>query len=59
MRKRLSPEKELWRRFQPEYQVDVGQGPHLTHIRECLEIISDIEADKAGTSEEKHISMTE
>jgi len=24
-----------------------------------LEIISDIEADKAGTSEERHISMTE
>lgn len=44
-------------RLQPDAEVDPGESPHIAHIRECVELIEEVEADKKGTSDEKVLDM--
>jgi len=39
--------------------VDTGENHHLAHMRECVEIIEEVEADKKGTTHEKVLDMNE
>ena len=42
-----------------QYDIDNGSSPYLLQMDECIQIIDEIEADKKGTNDEKHLNMTE
>jgi len=39
--------------------VDKGESQHMAHIRECVDIIAEVEANKKGTSHEKVLDENE
>jgi hypothetical protein len=51
--------KQIFLRMEDEYDIDNGSSPYLLQMDRCIEIIDEIEADKKGTNDEKHLNMTE
>ena len=46
-------------RLAEDGDVDQGESLHMAHIRECVEIIEEVEANKKGTAHEKVIDQNE
>ena len=51
--------KQLRFRLLDHMDPDQGGSPHLRHVKECLKIIDQMEADKQGTSQQKSLSINE